>query len=106
MKRLMLCLLAGLSLGAGPPARLPPEQARSLRERPWFVVNEKTLDIELRVYGPWHVQVEGTANRLAERYSVLGEWAKEAKCRRVAFEARKRLDGEGHWRAVNSGWAL
>jgi CHAT domain-containing protein/Tfp pilus assembly protein PilF len=102
--RALLCglLLAGVALGAAPPARLTPEQVKLLRERPWFGVNAKTLEIELRVFGPWHRQVETTADRLGDVHQARGEWMQEAKYRRVVIEARRALLGEGHYRTVDA----
>src|SRR5262245_43934798 len=98
-------LLAATALGAAPPLLLAPEQVRLLRERPWFGVNEKTLEIELRVYGPWHRQVEKTAVRLGNRHLANKEWKQAARCFGVAAEARLALDGAGHWGAVDARWA-
>jgi CHAT domain-containing protein len=102
--RALLCglLLAGLAYGAAPPARLTPEQAQLLRQRPWFGVNAKTLEIELRVFGPWHRQVEKTAERLGNAHQSPGEWAREAKYRRVVIEARRALLGDGNYRTVDA----
>jgi CHAT domain-containing protein/tetratricopeptide (TPR) repeat protein len=106
--RALLCglLLAGMACGAAPPARLTPEQVKLLRQRPWFVTNEKTLDIELRVYGPWHRQVEKTAESISNAHQARGEWAQEAKYRRVVLVARQALLGEGHWQTVDARLAL
>src|SRR5262249_24486896 len=78
MRTALLALtITSVAWGAAPPARLMPEQAKLLCERPWFVVNAKTLEIELRVFGPWHRQVEKTAERLGNAHRARGEWEKE-----------------------------
>jgi tetratricopeptide (TPR) repeat protein len=79
-----------------------PEQVKLLRERPWFGVTEKTLEIELKVYGPWHRQVETSAEQLGNIYRAQGKWEQEAKCRRVVIEARRALLGADHWRTVDA----
>src|SRR4051812_37443229 len=99
---LLVVLAAGMAFAAAPPARLTAEQEKLLRERPWFGVDGKTLEIELRVYGPWHRQVERTADRLGDQYQARGKWAREADLRRIVIEARRRLDGERHWRAADA----
>jgi CHAT domain-containing protein/Tfp pilus assembly protein PilF len=106
--RALLCVLvlAAMVFGAAPPARPTPEQVKLLRQRPWFVTNEKTLEIELRVFGPWHRQVEKTADRLGDVHQARGEWMQEAKCRRMVLEARRALLGEGHWQTVDARLAL
>jgi tetratricopeptide (TPR) repeat protein len=102
--RTLLCamLLAGLACGAAPPTVPTPEQGKLLRERPWFGVTEKTLEIELKVYGPWHRQVETSAEQLGNSYRTQGKWEQEAKCRRVVIEARRALLGTDHWRTVDA----
>ncbi len=102
MRALLLVLAAGVAWGAAPPAAFTPEQAGLLRGRPWLGVSEKTLEIELSVYGPWHRQAERSARLLGDQYWTRGEWPKAAECRRVVLEARRRLDGEGHWKTVDA----
>jgi CHAT domain-containing protein/tetratricopeptide (TPR) repeat protein len=99
-------LLVGLGCGAAPPARLTPGQAKVLAERPWFVTNGKTLEIELQVYGPCHRQPEKTAIRLGRQYWDQGDWAKHAACLRYVVEVRRKLDGEHHWKTVDARLAL
>jgi tetratricopeptide (TPR) repeat protein len=98
--------LAGACWGAAPPARLTPEQVKLLRERPWFGVTEKTLDIELKVYGTRHLQVEKTAQRLANMHKVRGQWKEEVKYRRVVVEACQALRGDRYFRTVDARWEL
>jgi CHAT domain-containing protein len=101
-----LVLLAGLASAAAPPAALTAEQVKLLRDRPWFGVGDKTLELELRVYGPWSRQAEKTAERLAQQHAEGQEWTKEAACRRVVLEACRKLDGERHWKTVDARLAL
>src|SRR5262245_38041626 len=98
----VVLVLAGLALGAAPPGKLTPEQVKLLRQRPFLGVNEQTLEIELRVYGPWDRQIERTAARLGDYLQFRGQWAKAAVCLRAVLEVRKKLDGEGHWRTVDA----
>ncbi len=99
---LLTALTAGLAWGAAPPAAFTAGQRAALAGRPWVGVWPKTLEIELAVYGPWHRQVERTAERLGDTHRSAGEWAEEAACRRVVIAARVRLDGEGHWRVADA----
>src|SRR5262245_53374299 len=94
MSRAAMCVMAGLALAAGPLPLLSPEQKEQLRQRPLWGVSEKALQIELRVYGPWHRQVDKTARRLAAQHAQRGEWDKAVECRRFVLEARRMLDGE------------
>jgi CHAT domain-containing protein/Tfp pilus assembly protein PilF len=119
--RALLCglLLAGLACGAAPPARLTPEQVKLLRERNvlWDAVVkawkagkqaeaitalEKVLRIERDTVGPWHRGTEKTADVLAFCYQARGGWGQEAKYRRMVIEARRMLDGAGHYRTVDA----
>src|SRR5947208_2606616 len=100
--RVLLVVVAVMACAAAPVARLTPGQEKLLRDRPSSGVAEKTLEIELLVYGPWHRQVEETAGHLAHQNQMRGEWAKEAARRRTVLEARRRLDGEGHWRTTDA----
>ncbi len=94
---LLLAGMAGLAWGTAPPAKPTPEQAKHLRERPWFQTTPKTLEIELRVYGPWHRLVERTAEELAVQEAAAARWEQELQYRRVIVESRRVLDGERHW---------
>ncbi len=95
-----MCAVALLILNAAPPATLTPEQMKLLDSRPWFGVTEKTLEIELSVYGPWHRQVEDSAESLAGSNWFLDDWGGVAKCRRAIVASRERLDGPTHWRTL------
>jgi CHAT domain-containing protein/tetratricopeptide (TPR) repeat protein len=118
MTRLAASLLAGLMLAAGPPPATHG-QREALRQRnalwkaghaAWregrqadaLASLHKVLDIERRVLGPWHRDTEQTADRLGDWRQERGEWAEEAECRRAVIDARRRLDGEGHWRTADA----
>ncbi len=116
---ILILVVAGMAVGAAPPAALTGKQATLLLRRTasweaglraWkegrqaeaIVALEEVLRIELAVHGPWHREPESTADRLGDWHQERGEWAKSAECRRVVIAARRRLDGEGHWRTVDA----
>jgi tetratricopeptide (TPR) repeat protein len=116
-------LLAGAAFGAAPPAILMPDQMKLLRERnarwnaallAWragkqveaIEALEAALKIDLRLLGPWHRTIDGTANVLATAHRARGEWLKEAASLAVVLEARRRLDGEDHWKTTDARLAL
>jgi CHAT domain-containing protein len=98
----MAGVLVGVVWAAAPLAKLTPEQVKLLRDRPLFGPAEKKLEIELRVFGPWHRQVEKTADVLSNAYQARGEWAKEAKYRRMVVDARRAMLGADNWQTVNA----
>jgi CHAT domain-containing protein/Tfp pilus assembly protein PilF len=119
--RALLCglLLAGLTCGAAPPARLTPEQVKLLRQRnalwnaglqAWkagkqgeaIAALEKVLRIERDTLGPWHRDTETTADRLGDWHRARGKWEQEANYRCVVIEARRMLYGKGHYRTVDA----
>ncbi len=122
--RATLLMLAAMALAAAPPAGPQNEkQARMLRQQAkrwassqdaWaagkhadaIAYLEEVLRVEVTVFGPWHRETESTAKRLAEWLEARGEWGREAGYRRMVIEARRRLDGEGHWRTVDARWDL
>jgi CHAT domain-containing protein len=116
---LLVAVMAGAAFGAAPPARFTPEQWRTLlwRSRLWKAAEKSfkegrhqedialirmILEINLQVLGPWHRHTERTLSSLGNAHQDIGEWASEATCRRAVVEARRRLDGEGHWRTVDA----
>ncbi len=119
MLSLMLCVAALGTCAAAPPAMPTPEQGDLLRQRDamWDAAMKawqekkhadaiatmgKVLRIEQALLGPWHRGTESTAESLGNSHQARGEWAKEADHRRIVIEARRRLDGEGHYRTVDA----
>jgi CHAT domain-containing protein/Tfp pilus assembly protein PilF len=120
---LFVLLLAQWSNACAPPARLTPQQEQLLKQRnalwqqgqqAWQqgkhaeAVNclERVLDIHLRVLGLWHRATEGTAAQLAVWEAQCQHWEQVVGHRRRVLEARRRLDGRGHWRTVDARWDL
>ncbi|MGL4550763.1 MAG: tetratricopeptide repeat protein, partial [Gemmataceae bacterium] len=125
MTRSVPCLLlASLPLfAAAPPGRPTPEQETELARREpleqefaraaeagkpaeALKAGRAVLDIERRVLGPWHRDTEGTASSLGDFHQGRAEWPEEAEYRRAVLAARRRLDGEGHWRTDEAGRLL
>jgi CHAT domain-containing protein/Tfp pilus assembly protein PilF len=117
----MLCglLLAGMALGAAPPARFTPEQVKLLRERTvlwkaglkaWkagkqaeaITALEQSLATNVRVCGLLDRITAIIIDRLSNWHQTRGEWAQEVKYRRMGIEARRMLYGEGHYRTVDA----
>src|SRR5262249_52363413 len=120
MREMLLALVvAGLAFGAAPPAKLTPEQRKLQGEcgalwnaglRAWdagkqaeaIAALERALELQRRVSGPWHRGTDLIADKLGDFHQARGEWAKEAKCRRVVVESRRALLGEGRWPTVDA----
>ncbi|MBY0232866.1 MAG: tetratricopeptide repeat protein [Gemmataceae bacterium] len=121
--RMVAAVLAAAMLAAAPPAKFTAEQIKTVRQwhelqkvglEDWKAGKRKeamgplgqALEIGLRLVGRWHRGTETTAFELGYAWQTLGEWEKEAECHRIVIEARRRLDGEGHWRTVDARLAL
>jgi CHAT domain-containing protein len=118
-----LIVFTALALGAAPPPYLTPQQQKTLGElrelwqesrRLWragkqdaaLAMLRKVLDAQSATIGPYHGATIETLTVLANMHQLRGEFTKEAEYRRAALEARKRLNGEAHWRTVDARLAM
>src|SRR5262245_31957145 len=116
---MVVLVMAGLAEAAGPWPSLTAEHRRLDRLRDGFfdagyrswqagkraeaiAALEKTLVIEMDLVGPWHRSTESTAHWLASCYEACEEWTQSARSWRMVLEARRRLDGEGHWKTAEA----
>jgi hypothetical protein len=102
---------------------LTPEQTARLQERnkvwgeaarAWrageakkaIAALEKVLAVNADVLGPWHGVTATTALDLANMHQAIADWPGEAKYRAMVLEAQRRLNGNGHWKAIDARLAL